>query len=143
MVHTRKSVPLVFPLSLKSVPQVFPSPQKAPSGVPPPPGRRKNRSKSPYILYIIRCKCQKSRSEKGMFPTDKVGKVVVFLPQLSVCRFTHFCPSTFLKMSLQFVPPPVPPLPKIDHLGQKKGSQQAPRITQNNPKNTPKIIPGL
>lgn len=55
-----------------------------------------------------------------MFPTDKVEKVVVFLPQLSVCRFTHFCPSTFLKMSLQFVPPPVPPLPKIDHFGHKK-----------------------
>lgn len=44
------------------------------------------------------CKCQKSRSEKGMFPTDKVEKVVVFLPQLSVCRFTHFCNPTFLKM---------------------------------------------
>ena len=133
---------------------ILPLPQKHPSGVPlpsksapqvfpPPPGRRENRSKSPYILYIIRCKYQKSRSEKGMFPTDKVGKVVVFLPQLSVCRFTHFCPSTFLKMSLQFVPPPVPPLPKIDHFEHKKGSRKAPRITQNNPKNTPKIIPGL
>lgn len=76
-----------------------------------------------------------------MFPTDKVEKVVVFLPQLSVCRFTHFCPSTFLKMSLQFVPPPVPPLPKIDHFGHKKGSRKAPRITQNNPKNTPKSSP--
>ena len=73
-----------------------PLPQKRPSGVPPPPpGRRENRPKSPYILYIIRCKCQKSRSEKGMFPTDKVEKVVVFLPQLSVCRFTHFCKSSF------------------------------------------------
>nr|DAV48202.1 MAG TPA: hypothetical protein [Caudoviricetes sp.] len=87
MVHTRKSVP-----------QVFSSPQKHPSCVPPPPGRRENRSKNPYILYIIRCKYQKSRSENGMFPTDKVEKVVVFLPQLSVCRFTHFCNPTFLKM---------------------------------------------
>ena len=76
-----------------------------------------------------------------MFSTDKVGKVVVFLPQLSVCRFTHFCPSTFLKMSLQFVPPPVPPLPKTTILDTKKGSRKAPRITQNNPKNTPKSSP--
>lgn len=105
--------------------------KKRPSGVPPPPERRENRPKSPYILYIIRCKCQKSRSEKGMFPTDKVGKVVVFLPQLSVCRFTHFCPSTFLKMSLQFVPPPVPPLPTIDHFGHKKGESAS---SPNNPK---------
>lgn len=107
------------------------TPQKHPSGVPPPPGRHENRAKSPYILYIIRCNRQKSRSEKGMFPTNKVRKVVVFLPQLSVCRFTHFCPSTFLKMSLQFVPPPVPPLPKIDHFGHKKGEPQS---SPNNPK---------
>ena len=73
-----------------------------------------------------------------MFPTDKVGKVVVFLPQLSVCVLPHFCPSTFLKMSLQFVPPPVPPLPKIDHFGHKKGSRKAPRIT---PKIPPKSSP--
>lgn len=73
-----------------------------------------------------------------MFPTDKVEKVVVFLPQLSVCRFTHFCPSTFLKMSLQFVPPPVPPLPKIDHLGQKKGE---PASSPEQPKIIPKIPP--
>nr|DAJ89627.1 MAG TPA: hypothetical protein [Caudoviricetes sp.] len=106
MIHTRKSVPLVFSLPSKSAPlvfslpsksapQVFPSPQKAPSGVPPPPGRRENRSKSPYILYIIRCKCQKSRSEKGMFPAHKVAKVVVFLPKLSLCVLPHFCKSSF------------------------------------------------
>ena len=108
------------PVSFSQLREDDTHPQKRPSGVPPPPGRRENRPKSPYILYIIRCKCQKSRSEKGMFPHYKVPKVVVFLPQLSVCRFTHFCPSTFLKMSLQFVPPPVPPLPKIDHFEHKK-----------------------
>ena len=81
---------------LKKCPSGVPPPlKKRPSGVPPPPGRHENRPKSPYILYIIRCKCQKSRSEKGMFPTDKVEKVVVFLPQLSVCCFTHFCKSSF------------------------------------------------
>lgn len=88
----------VLPPPQKRPSGVPPPLKKRPSGVPPPPGRHENRPKSPYILYIIRCKCQKSRSEKGMFPIDKVGKVVVFLPQLSVCRFTHFCNPTFLKM---------------------------------------------
>ena len=73
--------PSGVPLPSKSAPQVFPLPLEG----------AKIGQKGPYILYIIRCKCQKSRSEKGMFPTDKVPKVVVFLPQLSVCRFTHFC----------------------------------------------------
>lgn len=78
-----------------------------------------------------------------MFPTDKVRKVVVFLPKLLVCRLTHFCKSSFLKMQVQFASPPASPLPEIDHFGHKKGSPKAPRITQNNPKNNPKINPGL
>ena len=101
------------------------TPKKYPQGVPPPPARRQNRLKSPYTLYIIRCKRQKTKFKKGMFPIYKVAKVVVFLPKLSLCRFTHFCPSTFPKMSLQFVPPPVPPLPKIDHFWHKKGEPES------------------
>ncbi len=85
------------------------------------------------------CKRQKPKFKKGMFPAHKVAKVVVFLPKLSVCRFTHFCPSTFLKMSHQFVPPPVPPLPKIDHFGHKKGE---PESSPNTHKLLPKSIQG-
>lgn len=69
----------------KSTPQVFPLPLKG----------AKIALKSPYILYIIRCKRQKSRSEKGMFPAHKVAKVVVFLPKLSLCVLPHFCKSSF------------------------------------------------
>lgn len=72
-----------------------------------------------------------------MFPAHKVAKVVVFLPKLSLCVLPHFCPSTFPKMSLQFVPPPVPPLPKIDHFGHKKGE---PESSPNTHKLPPKSI---
>ena len=88
--HPQKCPSGILPLPQKAPLRCSPPLEKYPSGVSPPPGRHENRPKSPYILYIIRCKSQKSRSEKGMFPTDKVRKVVVFLPQLSVCRFTHF-----------------------------------------------------
>ena len=74
-----------------------------------------------------------------MFPAHKVAKVVVFLPKLSLCRFTHFCPSTFPKMSLQFVPPPVPPLPKIDHYWHKK---REPESSPNTHKLPSKSIQG-
>lgn len=74
---------------------------------------------------MIRCKCQKSRSEKGMFPAHKVAKVVVFLPKLSLCVLPHFCKSSFKKMQVQFASPLASPLPKIDHFWHKKGEPES------------------
>lgn len=74
---------------------------------------------------MIRCKCQKSRSEKGMFPAHKVAKVVVFLPKLSLYVLPHFCKSSFKKMQVQFASPLASPLPKIDHFWHKKGEPES------------------
>ena len=94
----------------------------------------KSQQDATFCLFLIRnlfflrdknLSHSQSLIKNTYFPAHKVAKVVVFLPKLSVCCFTHFCPSTFLKMSHQFVPPPVPPLPKIDHFGHKKGEPES------------------
>ena len=70
----------------------------------------------PHILYIIRCKRTKPLRRKGKFSAEKATKRVFFPFQALVCRRPHICPSTFSKMSLHFVPPPVPPVAKIDNI---------------------------
>ena len=70
----------------------------------------------PHILYIIRCNRTKPLRRKGKFSAEKATKRVFFPFQALVCRRPHICPSTFSKMSLHFVPPPVPPVTKIDNI---------------------------
>lgn len=70
----------------------------------------------PHILYIIRCNRTKPLRRKGKFSAEKATKRVFFPFQALVCRRPHICPSTFSKMSLHFVPPPVPPVAKIDNI---------------------------
>lgn len=72
-----------------------------------------------------------------MFPAHKVAKVVVFLPQLSLCILPHFCKSSFRKMQVQFASPLASPLLKIDHFGHKKGE---PESSPNTHKLPPKSI---
>lgn len=74
--------------------------------------------------------------QKGTFPPNKAAKRYVCPHQLFTPHFPHFCPPTFLDLSPQFVPPPVPPHPKNAPFLPLSPS---PDTTPRHPENVPQI----